>query len=82
MSELNPATGEFKQFTERTGLPNGLIYAIEEDGWGNIWISTNRGIAKLDPESGKIFKFDIQDGLQSYEFNSGAGFKNIHVVLR
>jgi Predicted periplasmic ligand-binding sensor domain len=81
LSELNPATGEFKQFTERTGLPNGLIYAIEEDGWGNIWISTNRGIAKLDPESGKIFKFDIQDGLQSYEFNSGAGFKNIHGEL-
>lgn len=40
-----------------------------------IWISTNRGIAKIEPESNAIQKFDIHDGLQSYEYNVGASCK-------
>ncbi len=76
LSHLDPISGKFSQYTEKEGLPNDLIYAIEEDGWGMIWVSTNRGIAKIDPEALRILKFDIHDGLQSYEYNVGASFKS------
>jgi len=73
---LNPKTGLFKQLTETDGLPNDLIYSIEEDGWGMIWISTNSGLAKIDYEANSVMKFDIHDGLQSYEYNVGSSFKS------
>jgi len=76
LNQLNPTSGKFKQYTEKQGLPNDLIYAIEEDSWGMIWVSTNRGIAKIDPETNAVQKFDIHDGLQSYEYNVGASFKS------
>lgn len=66
----------FRLFTENDGLPNNLIYSIEEDDSGMIWVSTNWGLASLDPNSNKIVSYGISDGLQGYEFNIGASYKS------
>ncbi len=65
---------EFTLFTEVDGLPNNLIYAIEEDDHGNIWVSTNWGLAVVKND-GTISSYGVSDGLQSYEFNVGASYK-------
>jgi two-component system sensor histidine kinase ChiS len=65
----------FTQYTEREGLPNNVIYGILSDDEGNLWVSTNKGISKFDPSSKSFRNYDIQDGLQSKEFNSGASLK-------
>jgi ligand-binding sensor domain-containing protein/serine phosphatase RsbU (regulator of sigma subunit) len=69
-------TGSFIVFSEMEGLPNNLIYSILEDNNGYLWFSTNRGISRFDPASLEITNYDVADGLQSYEFNLGAGHKS------
>ncbi len=66
----------FKRYYEKDGLPNGFIYAILPDKKGKLWISTNKGISRFSPEEEKFRNYGIEDGLQSYEFNTGAFFKD------
>jgi serine phosphatase RsbU (regulator of sigma subunit)/ligand-binding sensor domain-containing protein len=66
----------FSHFTERDGLPNGVIYGILGDNGGNLWLSTNRGLSNFDPKTKTFRNYDVDDGLQSNEFNQGAYFKS------
>jgi len=58
------------QFTTVNGLSDNLIYGIIVDKNDDIWLSTNKGISLIS--NFRIKNFDISDGLQSFEFNSGA----------
>lgn len=63
-------------FSQKDGLPNHFLYGLLEDSHGKIWISSNRGLSRFCPDSYAVLNFGIVDGLQSYEFNSNAYFKN------
>jgi len=65
----------FKHFTQKDGLPNDTVYAILEDARGRLWLSTNRGLSRFDPAQGRFTNFDLDDGLQSLEFNGGAALE-------
>lgn len=71
-----PLKNTIDNFTEREGLPNNVIYGILEDDNQNLWISTNKGLCELNIMTNKIRNFDVYDGLQSNEFNTGASFKS------
>ncbi|MEM9529029.1 MAG: triple tyrosine motif-containing protein, partial [Bacteroidota bacterium] len=58
----------FKQITEKDGLPNGVIKSILEDDAGHLWVASNKGIMKYDPETSSLIAFDNGDGLQSNEY--------------
>jgi DNA-binding CsgD family transcriptional regulator len=66
----------FKHYTRKQGLPNNVVYGILEDNLGNLWLSTNKGISMFNPSTGIFKNFDLRDGLQGYEFNTGAYFKS------
>ncbi|HEX9334198.1 MAG TPA: two-component regulator propeller domain-containing protein [Anaerolineales bacterium] len=68
----HPETNTFTYYLEKDGLPNGVVYGILEDDQGYLWMSTNFGISRFDPEKGTFRNFDAGDGLQSNEFNSAA----------
>ncbi len=68
----HPETDSFTYYLEKDGLPNGVVYGILEDSRGYLWMSTNFGISRFDPETESFLNFDSGDGLQSNEFNSGA----------
>ncbi|HDL18134.1 MAG TPA: response regulator [Bacteroidetes bacterium] len=70
------AGARFVHYTEKDGLPNELVYAIVEDDSGLLWLSTNKGLSRFDPKTEKFRNFNMQDGLQSNEFNLGAGYKD------
>ncbi len=65
----------FSHFDEEDGLSNNVVYGILEDSWGRLWLSTNQGLSCFDPEKKAFRNYDVSDGLQSNEFNSGAYFK-------
>jgi len=56
-------------YTTKNGLSDNTIKGIEEDEVGNIWVSTNRGINRINPLTGEVKNYDINDGLQDYEFS-------------
>ncbi len=63
----------------KSGLSNNVVYgAFKQDE--SIWVSSNRGISRLvvgdDFKVESIRNFDKADGLQSYEFNTGAYFQD------
>jgi ligand-binding sensor domain-containing protein/signal transduction histidine kinase len=79
--------GTFKSYRkgDGSGLPNSTIYGILQDDEGFLWLSTNNGISMFDPNKrisksnskiGKAIRnYEVFDGLQGNEFNSGAFFK-------
>jgi len=68
----HPETDTFTYYLEKDGLPNGVVYGILEDAKGFLWMSTNFGISRFDPDTATFRNFDSGDGLQGNEFNSGA----------
>ncbi len=68
-------SGSFISFSESDGLPNNVIKGILEDEEKNLWLSTNQGLSRFNPEN-KIFRnYDVNDGLQNNEFQELACFK-------
>lgn len=64
-----------KHYGVKEGLPNELIYSLLYDTDNNLWIATNKGLARLNTDLKTFSLFDVQDGLQSNEFNTNAAFK-------
>lgn len=75
LNMLNPATGLFKHYTTRDGLPNNVVYGIVDDREGNLWLSTNRGLSRFTIKTGQFHDYDAGDGLQENEFNYGAAYR-------
>jgi signal transduction histidine kinase/ligand-binding sensor domain-containing protein/DNA-binding response OmpR family regulator len=50
-------------------LVKETIYGIIPDDAGNLWISTNSGLLKFNPDKGSVQTFDESDGLQNNQFN-------------
>ena len=71
----NPQRQETKNFGIKEGLPNDIIYGVLSDNNGNMWISTNYGISRLNVVSNQIKNYNQWDGLQGNEFNYGAFLK-------
>jgi signal transduction histidine kinase/CheY-like chemotaxis protein/sugar lactone lactonase YvrE len=69
---------QFDRYSENEGLADDLIWGIEGDAEGGLWLSTNRGLSRLDPHTGQVKNYDSSHGLQGEEFNLGAHHKSIH----
>lgn len=77
-------TGKITAFRREQGLPNNVVYAVLNDDENDLWISTNRGICEIKPIISKellpqdidVHCFDVFDGLQGMEFNTGAYFRS------
>ncbi|NQU67404.1 MAG: histidine kinase [Candidatus Marinimicrobia bacterium] len=70
-----------KYFTTNDGLASNVVYGILADAEDNLWLSTNSGLSKFDPDKLSFHNFDYRDGLQSNEFNQGAAYKTKSGVM-
>jgi signal transduction histidine kinase/CheY-like chemotaxis protein/ligand-binding sensor domain-containing protein len=64
---------EFVAYRRDQGLQNEFINAIEEDSQGNLWISTNVGVSKMNLQTRVITNYDR---LKFAEFRRNASFKS------
>lgn len=55
----------YRQYTSREGLPSMVVYDVEQDTDGFIWVSTKDGLCKFDGYRFKVFTTD--DGLPDNE---------------
>ena len=70
------STARFKTYSDSDGLPNPVVYAIRPDNAGGLWLSTNNGLSRFDPEHETFTNFDVRHGLQANEFNFGASHRS------
>ncbi len=69
---LDGGRGGFTHVGTADGLPDLITYGLLQADDGALWVSTNRGLARLD-ERGRVEEsFGSEDGLQGEEFNGGA----------
>ncbi len=76
LNRFNRSSNTFTRFTVEDGLPSDAVYGMLEDDHGNLWLSTNNGLSKLDPRKRSFKNYTIRDGLQSNEFNGNSYFKS------
>jgi ligand-binding sensor domain-containing protein/signal transduction histidine kinase len=77
LNRLDPSTGTFVRYGSAQGLPNEVIYGILPDNSNHIWMSTNFGIFRMNLTDYSIINFNVNDGLQSNEFNGGSFHRGI-----
>lgn len=67
----------FKNISDANGLPNSVIYGVLDDPNGNLWLSSNKGIICLNIDVPDKFRlYDIENGLQSNQFNYKSTYKS------
>ena len=76
LDDLDEATGRaiFSHFTRAEGLPDETIWGIRSDLAGDLWLSSNRGLTRFEPNTETVRTYTRSHGLQSNEFNIGAHF--------
>jgi signal transduction histidine kinase/ligand-binding sensor domain-containing protein len=72
---LNTDNCETSRIRDKDDLLAQTIYAVLEDTLGDFWLSSNKGILRYTPESGKVKAYALLDGVQAEEFNSHAYLK-------
>jgi len=69
---IDVARDSCQLYTDAAGLPNNVIYGIAADSAGTLWLTTNKGMASLEPVTRFVKEYTPEDGLLSQEFNLGA----------
>ncbi|ARV16509.1 hybrid sensor histidine kinase/response regulator transcription factor [Polaribacter sp. SA4-12] len=75
VSSEDGSSDTFISYKIEDGLPNNVIKGILEDDKNNLWLSTNKGLSKFNPVNKTVKNFDVNDGLQSNEFQELARLK-------
>ncbi|MBI4914624.1 MAG: diguanylate cyclase [Acidobacteria bacterium] len=80
--DLGAGNGKFTALTDASSpaLPNNVVYQILEDRSGQLYLLTNKGVARLTPRDREgsgprfdVFTFTVEDGLPLHQCNRGAG---------
>lgn len=66
---------QFERYSSRYSLPDN-VKGLLEDGEGNLWLSSNQGITKFDPLTGKSRNFRINNELENQQISERVCFKS------
>ena len=81
VNKSNPSAVRFIRYSIKDGLTSNIIYGILGDDEGNIWMSTDNGLSKFNPQT-KVFRnYFESDGLQGNQFFWGASFQGLNGEL-
>jgi len=61
-----------RSWTTNDGLANDFIYAVGSVDGENLWLSTNRGLTKINTITNTVQNYALIDGIQGYEYNTSA----------
>lgn len=64
----------FEKVDEKQGLPGGLVLTILEDGHGDLWLGTNKGLSRYSILENSLVNYGVNDGLPSGKFNSNSAW--------
>lgn len=64
-----------RRFSEEEGLPGNTVFGLLEDEKGTIWLSTDKGLAKIDRRDHSVIAYHPSDDLYNLEYNFDAAFQ-------
>ena len=74
-SDRRKGHSNFIHYNTENGLNSSTINGVIEDDDGFIWISTVKGVSRLNPDTNKIIHFNLADEIHENELNPGATLK-------
>ena len=77
-SYIDGETGEVTRYIPGRDIDFAICCAMLQDGFGNLWITSTRGLLHLDPSTNKFKIYTKDDGLldNSFSYNSAYRDKN------
>ncbi len=76
LNRFNEANGTFVRYRHdadsKTSLGSDTVFGIIEDEDGFLWLSSNRGLSRVNPANGSVRNFDRFNVLRGDDFNFGA----------
>lgn len=76
LNQFKKTKNQWRAYTKKDGLPSNSILGILADNQGHLWLSTDKGISRFNPQDGSFKNYDVSDGLQGDEFNLNANYKS------
>ena len=73
---VNIETQKISYLTINEGLPNMYLYNMFIDIENNLWMSSNKGILKYNPDNLEFSQYTPVDGTQEYEYNAGTAWQS------
>ncbi len=80
-NSVRPSAVRFENQSGLGGISTQVVYGIESDREDRLWLSTNNGLARLDPRAHSIKWFHRVHGLQDEEFNFNAHYRGADGTL-
>ncbi len=74
LNRLDREKGVFRHYTVADGLASNLVLSILEDGTGNLWLTTGKGLSRFSPREKRFRNYDASDGIQGKEFFGGSAY--------
>lgn len=75
VTSLSDNALKVKIFTKENGLPSDYILSIVEDNAHDLWLGTENGIARLNPQQQRFRNYDSYDGLPKTGLSEAASLK-------
>ena len=75
MNRFDINTEEFTHFFKEDGLPSNMIVGLVFDHNEHLWISTDKGLARMNVERNEFKTYSINDGLQGNQFNINSNYR-------
>lgn len=69
---LDPQTDLVRRINTSNGLSSNVIHAIEQDADGFIWITTQKGLHRIDPTNLNLIDFGVDEILRNNQYNPKA----------
>lgn len=74
-SSANPEAVHFESPKGLDEMRGQVVYGIESDGIGRLWLATNNGLVRFDPRTRAMKVFHEAHGLQGEDFNFNAHYR-------
>ena len=77
-SYIDGETEEITRYVPGKDIDFAIYCAMLQDGYGNLWITSTRGLLRLDPSTNKFKTYTKDDGLldNTFSYNSAYQDKN------
>src|SRR5262249_20356110 len=73
LDHWSPSAAPLRRYTEEDGLAGNTVSCILEDAAHALWISTNRGISRLDTATSRFTSYGTADGLPGINMTGWGG---------
>ncbi|QCX37620.1 response regulator [Aureibaculum algae] len=81
LCKYNLNTDELEWYNRLSGLQEENVAGIIQSKEGDLWLTGNEGISKLDRKNNTFINYTVNDGLLSNDFNFNAALRDKEGIL-